>query len=562
MAKRIFRSVVCTAMLAVLLTSALLIPSLYGVYERHIANTMRDEADYLVRILDATGDDLSSLSGFHTQSRVTLIAPNGDVLYDSAAEAAQMENHAERPELRQAMQCGSGESKRYSATLSEITIYDARRTASGNVLRIANTRSSMLGVFLGAVPQIVLMLGVIFALSLAMARFSARRIVAPINTLRLNEPLANDIYDELAPLLIRMEKQRVQLDAQMASLDKARSELAAIMENMREGLILLDEANTVLSINASAATFFHVTADERVGQSILAVTRNADIHELVEQAHAGCCGNTLLHMHDHAYRVMASPVETGSHVQSVALLILDVTAGFAAEASRREFSANVSHELKTPLTSISGYAEIIRDGIAQPQDVPGFAGKICAEASRLIALVNDVLELSRLDEKQGLGRRECVELKKLLSALMDDFALAARKKEIELVLEAEAVCVEGHPVLLREMFFNLIDNAVKYTPEGGCVRVSAVRDGKFIRCSVSDTGIGIPREHQPHVFERFYRVDKSHSRATGGTGLGLAIVKHVAEIHHAAVRLTSQEGKGTTVCVDFAAEALEGSIRP
>lgn len=551
MTKRIFRNILLTSVLALLLTSALLVGTLYNVYESRISAELRTEAEYIVRALDTMDDDLSFLQGLTLNNRITLISPDGVVLYDSAADEARMDSHAERPEVSDALVTGTGESKRYSDTLSDITTYYARRTANGNVLRIASTRSTLVGLFLDVAPQIVVMMLMVAALSLLIARFSARQIVQPINELNLDEPLENDIYDELAPLLTRMDRQHMQIRQQMHDLARAHANLNAIMQNMREGLVLIDKSDRIISINGSAMKVFGVKGIIAPEADLLTICRESSIIEIVKEAQQGRSDDTVFVRGEHTYRIFASPVLREEKVRAVVLLALDVSARYAAEASRREFTANVSHELKTPLTSISGYAEIIASGIAKNEDIPVFAGKIHAEAKRLVALVNDILDLSRLDEKQGLGNKENVPLLPMLKALEESFRPIAQEKDIELRVEGSNATVEGYPTLLRELFHNLIDNALKYTPAGGNVTVALFQDGGHPICTVTDTGIGIPKEHQPHVFERFYRVDKSHSRQTGGTGLGLAIVKHVAEVHHADVKLESEPDNGTKMIVTF-----------
>ena len=557
MTHRIFRNILLTAVLALLLSSALLVGTLYNVYEGRISAELRTEAEYIVRALDMLPDDRTYFADFAPDNRVTLIAPEGAVLYDSDADEARMDSHAQRPEVLAALADGIGESTRYSDTLSEVTIYYARRTADGNVLRIASTRSSVLGVFLSVAPQIIIMLLMVAALSLLIARYASRQIVQPINDLNLDEPLENDVYDELAPLLTRMDRQHSQIRQQMHDLARAHADLNAIMENMREGLILLDKESRIVSINHSAAAIFHASKADFLGSDLLTICRDASVLEIVKAAQKGESGDMVLPRNSRTYRIFASPVLRADKVRGVVLLALDISAHYAAEASRREFTANVSHELKTPLTSISGYAEIIESGIAKQEDVPTFAGKIRTEAKRLVALVNDILQLSRLDEMQGLGAKEHVALLPMLEGLAESFAPIASEKGVSLSVEGPDAAVEGYPVLLRELFHNLIDNAVKYTPVGGSVTVQLSRQEGHVCCTVQDTGIGIPQEHQPHVFERFYRVDKSHSRQTGsgasvgGTGLGLAIVKHVAEVHQAQVRLESRPQEGTAVSVVF-----------
>ena len=553
MAKRIFRNVVLTAVLVVLLTAAIIVSSLYTVYENRLSQELRQEAEYIVHALEMAEDDIAYLNMLNTDSRITLLALDGQVLYDSAADSARMENHATRPEIVEAIAEGVGESTRTSDTLSETTIYYALRCGEDFVLRMANTRSSMLGTFLNVLPLIAAMLLCVVLMSLWIAKRTAKRIVAPINELNLDEPLENDAYDELAPLLTRMNQQCTQIRCHVKATENARAELSAIMENMREGMILLDNKEGVLSMNESASRIFDVHADTVIGQNLLSVNRDADLHDLVQSALRGEGDSMNMERNGRHYRVYGSPVLKRETVRGAVLLILDVTEQYAAEESRREFTANVSHELKTPLTSISGFAEIIRDGIAKPEDIQHFAGMICKESMRLMTLVNDILELSHLDEKQNLGQKENVELKGMLQNLIDDFTVPSMKKKQTLSLMGNEgnFVVEGYPLLLREMFFNLIDNAIKYTPEGGEVKIALNKESGQVVCRVSDNGVGISKEHQPHVFERFYRVDKSHSRATGGTGLGLAIVKHVAQIHKAELELISEEKIGTSVVLKF-----------
>lgn len=551
MARRIFRSIVSVAVLAVLLTALLLVPALYNVHEESMSAALLQEAQAIASALPLAEDKTAYLQNLSTHSRITLIAPDGSVLFDSTADENRMENHAQRPEIQQALETGIGESLRPSDTLAETSLYCACRVEDGSVLRLGSTRRSMLGTLIGTLPLLIAMLLGVALVSLLLARYAARRIVTPINALDLNAPLSNETYDELAPLLTRMHSQHEQLNRQMKSLESARAELAALMTHMREGMMLIDPRETVLSINQSAARIFETDAAQAVGQPLLSVSRDADLHDLLRRTLGGEGGRLEMSRHDRRYALYLSPVQQEDKVRGAVLLILDITERFAAEASRREFTANVSHELKTPLTSISGFAEIIRDGIAQPGDVSHFAGMICREASRMISLVNDILELSRLDEKQIPGPRETVPLLPLLEEVQEELSLPARQRGLNLTVSGDEASIVGYPSLLREMFFNLMDNAVKYTPEGGAIRVTVQNCNNAVICAVSDNGIGIPPEHQPHVFERFYRVDKSHSRQTGGTGLGLAIVKHGAQLHQARLNLVSEEGQGTTVTLTF-----------
>ena len=512
---------------------------------------MRTEAAYLLHALSLTEDETAFFQGFRSDNRVTLIDPDGTVLYDSGAKAETLESHADRPEFQQALESGSGSSERYSATLAETTHYYAVRTDDGNVLRIASSQSSIIGVFLRILPLLVIIFAAVALLSLGIARFVAKRIVAPVNELNLDEPLENDVYDELSPLLVRMERQRAEIERQMKALSDKQSELTAITENMREGLVLLNPQGVILSMNGSAARIFGVDAGKHIGEDVLSVSRNPAVREAIGDARTGRNGETILENGGRYYQLLASPVQGKDGCMGIVLLLLDTTEKYTAEISRREFSANVSHELKTPLTSISGFAEIIRDGLARPEDVKDFAGRICNEANRLIALIADIMELSRLDERKEIGDRERVGLRAVAEDVLSRLETPARDKDIRLSLAGPECEVSGYSLLLGEMVYNLVDNAIKYTGSGGHVEVRTAVKGDRAVLSVTDDGIGIPKEHQSRVFERFYRVDKSHSKATGGTGLGLSIVKHGAAIHGAEIELESAPGKGTCVRLIF-----------
>ena len=551
MTRKIFKSVALTCALAVMLAAALVALTLFGVYESGMTEELRAEAGYICHALNREANEMDFFEGFTSKNRVSLIAADGTVLYDSEADASALSSHADRPEVAGAIESGRGESERYSDTLAQTTYYYALRTDAGNVLRVANSRSSMLGIYLKSLPLLCAVLLAVLCVSMLIARVVARRFVAPLNSLNLDAPLENEVYDELSPLLTRMDRQRREIDRQMRALSDARQELAAITENMREGLIVLDRRGCVLSMNGSAATIFGVDAQARVGADMLSVSRDPVVQQGVDAALNGRDADDILERNGRHYQLLASPVLKGGETAGVVLLTLDVTESYAAEVSRREFTANVSHELKTPLTSISGYAEIIRDGVARAEDVPGFAARIHDEASHLLTLINDILELSRLDERKGLGERTCIRLLGAAREAARRLEPLAQEKHISLEVSGEELEIQGDKLLLGEMIFNLVDNAVKYTPEGGRVELRVSREGTSALLSVQDTGIGIPEEHQPHVFERFYRVDKSHFRATGGTGLGLSIVKHGAAIHGAKLHLVSTPGKGTCVTLAF-----------
>lgn len=544
MTRRIFRSVVVSALLAAMLAAALLMLSLFGIYEEDMTDELKSEAGNICYALNRAVDEEAFFEGFSSRNRVTLIAGDGTVLYDSSTDAAMMDNHAARPEVESALLSGWGEAERYSDTLAETTCYYALRTDEGNILRVANRRVSALGVILNALPSLSVIIAVVVLFSLMIARLEARRIVAPLNELDLKAPLENRIYDEITPLLTRMDKH-------MRARDEARRNLSTIVDNMREGMVLLDYQGIILAMNRAASQVLGIPDGEHLGKDMLSACHAPNVGDAVYAALTGRSVNLPMEWNGRHYQLLANPVLADGRTEGAVLLVLDVTEHYAAERSRREFTANVSHELKTPLTSISGYAEIIRDGVADIGDVSNFAGRIHSEAARLLTLINDILALSRLDEKQGIGEKEDVSLTAAARDAVSRLDNLAREKGVDLRVQGEGEVIQGHPVLLGEMLFNLIDNAIKYTPAGGSVQVCL--DGR--RLSVKDTGIGIPQAHQARIFERFYRVDKSHSRATGGTGLGLSIVKHGAEIHGADVELVSREGEGTCITLNFPKKA-------
>ena len=544
MTRRIFRSVVFSALLAALLATALIVFSMFGIYEADMADELRSEANALRYALYKAEDEVAYFDGFVSRNRVTLIAGDGEVLYDSNTDASALDNHATRPEVISAIAQGWGEAERYSDTLAETTYYYALATDGGNVLRLASKRASVLGVVINALPTLGVGIAMVMLFALALARLEAQRIVAPLNALDLKAPLENKIYDELTPLLKRM-------DRHMRARDEARGNLTAILDNMREGMALLDYQGKILAMNHSAVEVLGIVDADPVGKDMLSVCHAPDVGDVVYTALTGKYADLPMEVGGRCYRLIANPVISGGRTGGAALLALDVTEHYAAEKSRREFTANVSHELKTPLTSISGYAEIIRDGVARSEDISNFAGRIHSEAARLLTLINDILALSRLDEKQGIGEIEPVNLYAAAAEAASRLENLAREKGVLLRVEGESASMHGYRLLLDEMLFNLMDNAVKYTPAGGRVDVQVEGDARCARIRVKDTGIGIPEAHQARIFERFYRVDKSHSRMTGGTGLGLSIVKHGAEIHGAKVQLQSREGEGTCITLEF-----------
>ncbi len=551
MTQRILRAILLTTMLAILLTAVLIVSTMFRFFSGRTSDEMSSEARAISAALAYVPDDAAYLGSIETAHRLTLVTAKGEVIFDTRAEEATMENHANRPEIMAALQQGVGSGQRYSDTLHEPTRYVALRTAEGDVLRVASTESSLLGVYVNILPILLLVMALVALLSLFIARISAGHIVAPVNDLDLDQPGSPVIYEELTPLLRRMDKQNRQIRAQMHDLEKAHAETDAIINSMREGLILLDKNRLVLSMNESAAEVMGVNAVDCLGRDAMPLLPDESLRLAVTEAMNGVNRDVLLERSERYIHAFASPVQRMGQNKGAVLLLVDVTETYTAEISRREFTANVSHELKTPLTAISGYAEILRDGLVRPEDVGSFADRIHQETSRLIHVLNDIFELARLDERRGIGEQENVNLADVAQEAAARLQSAAENRGLTVSLKGEDIFVQGYRALLVEMCYNLIDNAIRYTPGGGYVNVTtAEKQGRPILC-VEDNGIGIASEHHQRVFERFYRVDKSRSKASGGTGLGLAIVKHGALIHGANVELLSALGRGTAVTVRF-----------
>ena len=544
MTKKIFHSILLVAG-AVLLASLLFIMGcLYEYFGSVEKKQLRDELELASVAVERGGEDyLSSISS--ERYRLTWIAPDGTVLYDTVTDAESLENHADREEVREALAGGEGESSRYSSTILQKTMYCARRLTDGSVLRISISRATAGVLLIGMVQPILIVVIVALILSAVLARRLSRRIVRPLNELDLEHPLENDAYEELSPLLGRINHQHRQIDEQMRELEQQRTEFSQITGSMREGLVLLDEKERVLSINPAACRLFD--ADERcVGQDFLTLDRSHDIRLAIADAMAQGHGEARAERGGRVWQFDVSRILSGTAAVGAVLLAFDITERETAEQNRREFTANVSHELKTPLQGIIGSAELLENGMVKQEDVPRFVGHIRKEAQRLVTLIGDIIRLSQLDEGDEMPR-ETVDLLTLSQEAADDLKTAAAEKHIAIAVEGESETIGGVRRLLYEVIYNLCDNAIKYNVEGGSMKVSVgERDGKAF-VSVADTGIGIAPEHQSRIFERFYRVDKSHSKASGGTGLGLSIVKHAVQYHHGTVELQSEEGKGTTI---------------
>jgi len=550
MTKKIFHSILLVAG-AVLLASLFVITgALYEYFGIIQKKQLKDELGLAaVSVEQQGGDFLKRLSP--DRYRITWINTEGNVIYDTRTDAESLENHADRTEIKQALKDGYGESIRYSSTLLEKTIYCAQRLTDGSVLRISVSRATIGVLMLGILQPILIVLIVALVLSGMLAKRLSKRIVEPLNSLDLEHPLDNDSYEELSPLLNRINRQHNQITAQMRELKKRTDQFAQITASMNEGLVLLDNRGCILSINPAAIEIFG-TEPSCVGQDFLSVDRSHDMSVAIQAALKD--GHNEIHASRKGliYQFDISRIAADGETTGVVILAFDITEKETAEQNRREFTANVSHELKTPLQGIIGSAELIENGMVKPEDMSRFVGHIRLEAQRLVTLIGDIIRLSQLDEGGDMPR-ENVDLLSVASAAADDLLPSADGQGISIAVEGSPANVYGVKRLLYEIVYNLCDNAIKYNRQGGSVKIRTVSEGGFSSVTVSDTGIGIAPEYQNRIFERFFRVDKSHSKSSGGTGLGLSIVKHAVQYHHGKIELTSAPGKGTSITVSFPA---------
>ena len=550
MTKKIFHSILLVAG-AVLLASLFVITgALYEYFGIIQKKQLKDELGLAAVSVEQQGDDfLKRVSP--DRYRITWINTQGNVIYDTRTDAESLENHADRTEIKQALKDGYGESIRYSSTLLEKTIYCAQRLTDGSVLRISVSRATIGVLMLGILQPILIVLIAALVLSGMLAKRLSKRIVEPLNSLDLEHPLDNDSYEELSPLLNRINRQHNQITAQMRELKKRTDQFAQITASMNEGLVLLDNRGCILSINPAAIEIFGAEPS-CVGQDFLSVDRSHDMSVAIQAALKD--GHSEIHASRKGliYQFDISRIAADGETAGVVILAFDITEKETAEQNRREFTANVSHELKTPLQGIIGSAELIENGMVKPEDMSRFVGHIRLEAQRLVTLIGDIIRLSQLDEGGDMPR-ENVDLLSVASVVADDLLPSADGQGISIAVEGSPANVYGVKRLLYEIVYNLCDNAIKYNRQGGSVKISTVSEGGFSSVTVSDTGIGIAPEYQNRIFERFFRVDKSHSKSSGGTGLGLSIVKHAVQYHHGKIELTSAPGKGTSITVSFPA---------
>ena len=546
MTSKIFRSTLA-ASLTVLLAALLVITGcLYDYFGTVQARQLRTELDLAAAAVEAGGGDYLARVDSSADRR-TWVAADGTVLYDTQADAASMENHAGRQEIREALAGGHGSSVRYSSTLTEKTVYQAVRLADGTVLRISGSQRTAWMLALGMLHAILVVALLAVGLSALLAGREARRVVEPLNRLDLEHPLENNAYEELSPLLTRIHAQHREIQRQTQDLKRRQDEFDQITNSMREGLVLLNGSNAILSINPAAQAIFHADSS-CIGRDLLTVERHPDVSAAIRSAAESGHSQLRAERNGREYQFDFSRIGSGGGMLGTVLLAVDVTEQAEAERMRREFTANVSHELKTPLQSIIGSAELLETGLARPEDQPRFLNRIHREAERLVSLINDILRLSQLDEG-GQMPMEPVKLHALAQETAQSLADMAAAQNVTISVTGTAATMTGVRRLLAEIVRNLCENGVKYNVPGGRVTVETGETARNVTLTVRDTGIGIPAAEQSRVFERFYRVDKSHSRAIGGTGLGLSIVKHAVACHHGTIRLESQPGVGTVITV-------------
>lgn len=549
MTKRIFRSICMVAMGVFAASVALFMWVLYNYFSNVRKSQLKEQTYFVARAVANEG--IRYFDGLDTaEYRITWVEEDGEVLYDNRWDSDEMENHLERAEIKEAFANGFGESSRYSVTLMERTLYCAMRLPDKTVIRLGVLQNTLLMLFLGMAQPVCMIIAIAFALSLLFAARLSKQIVKPLNELNLDAPLNNEGYDELFPLLYRIDSQQKQIKSQSDKLLQKQKEFDTVTENMTEGIILLNASGTVLGINRTATQLLGV-GQACIGRHILSVSCSAELSELLRKAEKGLHAEKRINLGDNRYQMLLSPVISGGELSGFVLLAINITEKEKTEKMRREFTANVSHELKTPLHTIAGSAELLLNGIVQEKDRQDFYHRIYKEAQRMIRLVEDIIRLSHLDEGAEAMKSEEIDLYALAGETVQALLPEAKNMGIEISMDGEPAVISGIPQLIQSIINNLCDNAVKYNRKGGRVFITVTNREDCAVIAVTDTGIGIPAEHQERIFERFYRVDKSRSKETGSTGLGLSIVKHAAGLHNANIELQSTADEGTTVTVIF-----------
>ena len=549
MKKKISITMCLMTAVSVIITAVMISLVIYRKNYNEMKSMIRAEAEYISQAIDT--EDINYLESVKnvTPSRITWIDSNGNVIYDSAGE--NLSNHSDRPEIIDAVKNGSGESSRLSETFSEQTYYYAVKLTNGTILRMSDTTSSIYHDIFSALPYTVIVIAIIIILAIIVSNNETEKIIKPINELDLDNPSNNLKYDELAPLLRRIEKQNSDIEKYISELKAKQVEFETVTENMSEGLIIINQKSTILSCNKSAVAILGGGEYNYISKSVFDLNHSKNFVDAVENAVVGKHDETALTINNRSYMVITNPVKHFDKISGAVIIIIDVTEKESREELRREFSANVSHELKTPLTAISGFAEIMKDGWAKPEDYQMFALKIYNETQRLINLIEDIIKLSRLDENKIEITKESVDMLVLAKDAAARLSSKAKDKNISVTVNGDHGNITGVRQILDEMIYNLCDNAIKYNKKNGKVEVIVKDYISNVSVTVKDNGIGIPAEDLDRVFERFYCVNKSHSKESGGTGLGLSIVKHGAIFHNAKINIDSTLGIGTSIEIVF-----------
>lgn len=548
MHKRIFRSSILVTLFVLLSSIVLILGILYEYFESQLISELKKEAVYISTAIENEGlDYLNSIDG--GKERITLISPDGTVIADTAADAGSLENHSSRYEVKEAMQNGSGTSSRYSSTLTEKIVYYAVKIEGGNILRISASHYTVFIILLSLAQPIMIVVLIALVLSLWLCHKVSVKLVEPINKIDLENPENNETYEELMPLLKKITHQRNMIAEQLKNASQMREEFRLITENMSEGFLVIDNKMRILTHNSAATSLLNIS--ETKSGNILYVNRSKKFRNMLERVLSGVRNELETESDGRCYRFIANPVSGDNKIIGAVIVILDITESMNREKLRREFTSNVSHELKTPLTSISGFAEIMKNGDTPDEMVVDFSCSIYNEAQRLISLVSDIMKISELDEKSAVYEKENVDLYALSLEIAERLSTEADKRNIKINVTGDTAEIIGVQKILDEMIYNLCDNAVKYNKDNGIVNIIISSSSNKVKLTVQDTGIGIPASQQNRVFERFYRVDKARSKSIGGTGLGLSIVKHGAMYHDAVLNLESQENIGTSISIIF-----------
>lgn len=548
MSSKIFKSAFFTSMLVLVVSFLMVFTVLFNYFEAQVFSELESEATYISYGIKDSGEEF--IDNFEKgNKRITIISMDGTVLADTKADVSGLENHLDRKEVQDALKDGIGKSSRYSDTLTEKTLYYATKLDNGNILRVSTTQNSVIVILLGLLQPLILIIVIALVISLLLAHRVSNSITKPINNIDLDNPQSADTYEELTPLLKKLALQKKTINTQIKEAEKSREEFRLICENMNEGFLVIDKNEKVLSYNSSALKLLEI---ENINDnSVLTFNRTKNFRETIEKALGGNRAENTILIGENTYDIIANPVYRAENIIGAVVVIIDVTESAKREQLRREFTSNVSHELKTPLTSISGFAEMMKSGGMQEETVVDFSTSIYDEAQRLIALVGDIMKISELDEGEIPFDDEKVDLYSLANDVADRLKPIAEKHNIAINVIGDTAYVLGSRKILDEMIYNLCDNAVKYNNSDGTVDVIINTNQDSVQLTVRDTGIGIPKSEQSRVFERFYRVDKSRSKSAGGTGLGLAIVKHGASYHNAKIDIESIENKGTSITIKF-----------